>query len=114
MSTGSNQTASINAPLQPLHDVVITVSIHTPVPWATSFITRTSSHVLLSSHTLGDILDAVPCTSTELPPAKTDEDGNLTGFTTVTDGRGYVSTGAVICIDGVVYGDGESEEDYSE
>lgn len=47
-----------------------------------------------------------------MPEEILDEDGQLIGYN--DDVGKYVSSGCVICIEGVAYGDGQSEEDYSE
>ena len=92
-------------------ECLLIISIHTHIRWSYSFTTRTSQHALLTSQTLGDLYESIPCTSNEMPEEILDEDGQLIGYR--DDGK-YVSSGCVICIEGVAYGDGQSEEDYSE
>ena len=79
---------------------------------------------MLASQTIGDLYDVIPCPSNEIPDElhreeeeERDGDGDGDG-----DGEivGYNSDelpphrGAVVCIEGVAYGDGQEEEDYSE
>jgi len=75
-------------------------------------LSRSSQHVLLSSQTLGDLFEAIPCCSNEIPDPRTSDDGRVTGYDPANPTRG--SVGCVLCINGVAYGDGQSEEDYSD
>lgn len=84
------------------------MSIYNRPPWS-PLLCRSSQHVVLSSQTLGDLYDTIPCTSNELP-SEIIVDGKVTGYSDETPSH----RGAVICIEGVVHGDGQSEEDYSE
>ncbi|KAF7376285.1 Expansin-like EG45 domain-containing protein [Mycena sanguinolenta] len=88
---------------------VITVTVHSKLSWRQTHVNRSSRHVLLSSQTLGDLFDAIPCTSNEIPDEILD-DGRVTGYRTDVPTR----PGYVICIEGLAYGDGENEVDYAE
>ncbi|KAJ7188067.1 snRNA-activating protein of 50kDa MW C terminal-domain-containing protein [Mycena filopes] len=88
---------------------IVTVTVHDKLTWRQTHVSRSSKHVLLSSQTLGDLYETIPCTSNEI----TEEivsDGRVTGY------RDDVPTrpGCVICIEGLAYGDGESEFDYAD
>ena len=63
-------------------------------------ISRTSQHAVLSSQTVGNLYDVLPCSANDI--ANNDRD------------PGETVNGYVVCIEGVAYGDGKSEEDYSE
>ncbi|KAJ7680493.1 snRNA-activating protein of 50kDa MW C terminal-domain-containing protein [Mycena polygramma] len=88
---------------------VISVTIHNKLSWRQTHVSRSSRHVILSSQTLGDLFDMIPCTSNEINEEILD-DGRVTGY------RGDLPTrpGFVICIEGLAYGDGESEFDYAD
>jgi len=90
---------------------VIIFSVHVPLPWRTAMLTRSSIHAILSSQTLGDLFEAIPCESNNLPEEFLDEDGNMR-YKVNDKTKG--SSGHVICIDEVAYGDGFCENDYAE
>ncbi|KAJ6587082.1 snRNA-activating protein of 50kDa MW C terminal-domain-containing protein [Mycena vulgaris] len=88
---------------------IITVTIHNKLSWRQTHVSRSSRHAILSSQTLGDLFEMIPCTSNEITEEILD-DGQVTGY------RNDVPTrpGCVICIEGLAYGDGESEFDYAD
>ncbi|KAF7361747.1 Expansin-like EG45 domain-containing protein [Mycena venus] len=88
---------------------LITVTVHNKLSWRQTHVSRASRHVLLSSQTLGDLFETIPCTSNEINEEILD-DGRVTGY------RDDVPTrpGCVICIEGLAYGDGENEFDYAD
>lgn len=43
------------------NDAVLTISIFNRVPWGPSYVTRLCQHAFLSSQTLRDVYDALPC-----------------------------------------------------
>lgn len=88
---------------------VITVTVHNKLSWRQTHVSRSSKHVILSSQTLGDLFESIPCTTNEITEEILDDDR-------VTAYRDDVPTrpGCVICIEGLAYGDGESELDYAE
>ena len=85
------------------------VTVYDRLTWGHKLLSRSSQHVFLSSHTLGDMFDAIPCPSNEIPENACD---GPRGTWVQTSGRG--STGSVVCLEDVAYGDGGSERDYSE
>jgi snRNA-activating protein complex subunit 3 len=94
-------------------EAIITVTVHNPLPYKQGSLARNSQHAVLSSQTLGDLYEAIPCISNEIPP-ETCEDDEMVGYDIKGKQPPGVSTGAVICIEGLAYGDGRSEEDYAE
>ncbi|KAJ6500059.1 snRNA-activating protein of 50kDa MW C terminal-domain-containing protein [Mycena vitilis] len=88
---------------------VISVTVHNKLSWRQTHVSRSSSHVVLSSQTLGDLFDMIPCTSNEINEEILD-DGRVTGYRDDLPTR----PGFVICIEGLAYGDGESEFDYAD
>ncbi|KAJ7703027.1 snRNA-activating protein of 50kDa MW C terminal-domain-containing protein [Mycena rosella] len=88
---------------------VITVTVHNKLSWRQTQVARSSRHSLLSSQTLGDLFETFPCTSNEIAEEILD-DGRVTGYQTDVPTR----PGCVICIEGLAYGDGESEFDYAD
>ncbi|KAI0081255.1 hypothetical protein K474DRAFT_1656744 [Panus rudis PR-1116 ss-1] len=84
----------------------IFVTVYSPLSWGHRLLARTSQHVLLSSQTLGDLFDIVPCISHELPK----HDGTTSG----TDYPPEGSSGAAIWLEGTLYGDGQSTPDYAD
>lgn len=84
--------------------------MYNPLTWGHRLLGRASQHVLLSSQSLGDLFDAIPCASNEMPDEHLAEGGNIQW--SGASARG--STGSVICIEDIAYGDGQSEQDYSE
>ncbi|KAJ7268821.1 snRNA-activating protein of 50kDa MW C terminal-domain-containing protein [Mycena haematopus] len=89
---------------------LITVTVHNKLSWRQTHVSRSSRHVLLSSQTLGDLFDAIPCTSNEIPEEILD-DGRVTAY---RDDGVPTRPGYVICIEGLAYGDGENEVDYAD
>ncbi|TFK93766.1 hypothetical protein K466DRAFT_477981 [Polyporus arcularius HHB13444] len=109
---GTGPTSEANS-----EDALVFVTIYTRVSWGQKIPTRASQHVLLASQTLGDLFEAIPCASNELPEEIRDESGKITGFTAPRrDGDMEVDRGggAVICIEDVLYGDGQSQDDYAD
>ena len=82
------------------------VKVYDRLTWGHKLISRSSQHVFLSSHTLGDMFDSIPCPSNEMPERQADG--------TWSDGITKGSSGAVILLEDTAYGDGQSEHDYSE
>lgn len=90
-------------------DAILTVSIYNRLTWGNHLV-RSSQHAVLASQTLGDLYEAIPCTSNEIP-LENRAGGETTKY---DDERTPPHHGAVICIEGVGYGDGQAENDYSE
>lgn len=57
------------------------------------------------------MFDVIPCTSNEIPEEIV-EDGRVVGYE--KGSARTESSGHVMCVEGVAYGDGQSEEDYAE
>lgn len=90
---------------------MITYSVHKRFPWRANLVSRSSQHCVLSSQSLGDLIEAIPCPSNELPGEKR-EGTSIVGYDDSERMKG--DHGAVIVIDNVAYGDGMSETDYAE
>jgi len=94
------QKATKGSSLEPGgNDAIVTISVYTRVPWGPSYVNRSSQHAFLSSQSLQDVYEAIPCTSNNLPR----EAGDL-------DDR----SSCVICVEGFAYGSGIDGHDYSE
>jgi len=104
-STSSNDTTPIS-----LHSALLIITTYVNSPIWPYTVRRASTHALLSTQTLGDLFDCIPCPSKLIPKEKY-EGGQLVGFDAAA---GFVSAGCVICIDDVAYGDGESLQDYAD
>lgn len=92
---------------------ILTISVHQRIAWSHNFIARLSQHAMVSSQTLGDLFEMIPCQSNELPSETLDDDGKYT-YADSSSNVPPPSSGFVICIEGVAYGDGMSEDDYAE
>ncbi|KZS99360.1 uncharacterized protein LAESUDRAFT_765633 [Laetiporus sulphureus 93-53] len=78
---------------------------------------RSSQHVLLSSQILVELSDVIPCTSNELPRELPDTPTERTRYKLPTESAAAAretSPGCAICINGTVYGDRNSTDDYSD
>src|ERR1700722_9458500 len=91
-------------------ELLLTITVHNPIAWSQGHLSRSSQHVILASQTLGDLFDVIPCPSNELPEEMLDGD-RIVGY---DPKRRQSNTGYVLCIEGIAYGDGQSEMDYSE
>lgn len=90
-------------------DLVLTVSTYSRLSWG-NHLARSFQHAVLSSQTLGDLYEALPCPSNEIPFEKSG-DGTIFEY---SEDEAPPHKGGVVCIEDVAYGDGQSEEDYSE
>ena len=68
-----------------------------------------SQHALLSSQTLGQLFDVIPCSSKETP-REIIRDGKDVGY---TPNEAATNDGCVICVEGCAYGDGHGDNDYA-
>jgi snRNA-activating protein complex subunit 3 len=60
------------------------------------------------------MFEVIPCSSNEIPREVVDDDDRtITEYASLDPGQPNF-IGCAVCIEGVVYGDGQSEEDYSE
>lgn len=88
---------------------VITISFQSKMQ--SGHLAPTCQFAFISTQTLGDVFDALPCVSNELPSEIMDGWGQVTGYTT---DQPQESSGCAVCIGGLAYGDGMSEKDYAE
>lgn len=93
----------------PKIDLVLTISTYSRLSWG-NHLSRSYQHAVLGSQNLGDLYEALPCLSNEIPSEKS-PDGSNHGY---SEDEVPPHKGGVFCIEGVAYGDGQSEEDYSE
>ncbi|KAK0504781.1 snRNA-activating protein of 50kDa MW C terminal-domain-containing protein [Armillaria luteobubalina] len=84
---------------------LITITIYTK---GSSTTMRMSQHAFLSSQALGDIIEAMPCASNSLPKEIVSH-GQVSTELPVN-----ASSGPVVCIEDVLYGDGMNETDYAD
>ncbi|KAK0461276.1 snRNA-activating protein of 50kDa MW C terminal-domain-containing protein [Desarmillaria tabescens] len=85
---------------------IITVTIYTK---GSSTTMRTSQHALLSSQALGDIIEMMPCASNDLPKEIVSHRPRDQSTQAAKASSGYV-----VCIGDVLYGDGMDEIDYAD
>jgi len=90
------------------HSAVVTLSVYNRVAWSYNFVYRSSQHAVLSSNTLGELYDVIPCPSNELPDEST-VDGAFVGY---ESGPSKHPSGYVIVIEDTAYGDNSTENDY--
>lgn len=90
---------------------LISYTVHNRLTWGHNLFSRSSQHALLATQALGDLFEVIPCSSNEIPN-ETIVDGEVVGFETRSADQGC--SGCVICIEGMAYGDGTSENDYAE
>ncbi|KAH9858712.1 snRNA-activating protein of 50kDa MW C terminal-domain-containing protein [Lenzites betulinus] len=105
-----------SAQAQP-RDAVIHVTVYNRQSWGQRVLSRTSQHVLLSSQTLGDLYAAIPCCSKDLPIEIREGTGRISGYKEDTREEDMVldmNAGAVMCVEGVLYGQGEVTDEYPE
>ncbi|KAI0823642.1 snRNA-activating protein of 50kDa MW C terminal-domain-containing protein [Trametes gibbosa] len=99
------------------HDAVVHVTVYNRQSWGQRVLSRCSQHVLVSSQTLGDLYRAIPCCSKNLPVEVREETGRILGYRTDRhehDMTTDVNSGAVMCVEGVLYGLDEATNDYTE
>jgi snRNA-activating protein complex subunit 3 len=90
---------------------LISYTVHNRLTWGHNLFSRSSQHALLATQTLNDLFEVIPCSSNEIPNEMV-VDGEVVGFEPRPADQG--SSGCVICIEGMAYGDGMSEDDYAE
>ncbi|KDQ21602.1 hypothetical protein BOTBODRAFT_182892 [Botryobasidium botryosum FD-172 SS1] len=100
---------SDNATSVPPHAVVTIVTTYVNSSIWPFTVRRASTHALLSTQTLEDLFDCIPCPSKHIPKEKY-KDGMLVGFDETGDS---LAAGCVICINDVAYSDGKSAQDYA-
>ncbi|KAF8160817.1 snRNA-activating protein of 50kDa MW C terminal-domain-containing protein [Crassisporium funariophilum] len=99
------KTSASSGPEIEMRQAVLTISIYNRVTWGPSYVSRSSQHALLSSQTLKDLYNAIPCVSNHLPPEA--------GSSDRTCDSADCESGCLICIEGLAYGVGEGQEDYA-
>lgn len=90
-------------------EAILSVTVYHRLPYRSTAVARSSRHAALSSQSLGDLVNCIPCVSNEMPE-EVYEDGELVGYDPNTI---HKNSGAVILIEGVLYGDGQGEQDYA-
>lgn len=90
-------------------EAVLTLSVYNRLSWG-SALNRSSQHAVLSSETIGDFVETIPCSSNETPAEDTDAGGEIVRYCSVGMPP---QRGSVVCIEGTAYGDGLSERDYA-
>jgi hypothetical protein len=86
----------------PPNSAVVIVSVYNRLAWSYNFVYRSSQHAALSSNTLGELYNIMPCPSKELPDERT-VDEKFVGY---ESGPSKRPGGCVVVIEGTVYGDG--------
>lgn len=86
---------------------VVVVSVYNRLAWSYNFVYRSSQHVMLSSNTLEELYNVIPCPSNEIPDERV-VDGTFVGY-----GSSTRPGGCVVVIEGTAYGDGSTETDYA-
>ncbi|KAL5507382.1 hypothetical protein ACEPAH_6838 [Sanghuangporus vaninii] len=106
-----SDASSSPPPITAKDEAILIISIYNRLSWG-NHLSRSSQHAVLASQTIGDLYDVIPCPSNEIPhDLRTKEgDGDIVGYN--SDGLSP-HRGAVVCIEGVAYGDGQVEDDYS-
>ena len=87
----------------------MTISVYNRLTWSYNFVYRSSQHVVLSSNTLGELYNVIPCPSNELPDESTVY-GALVGY---ESGPSKHPSGYIVVIEGTAHGDGLTENDYA-
>lgn len=85
------------------------MTVYHRLPYRLTAVARSSQHAALSSQTLGELVNCIPCVSNEMPE-EVYEDDELIGYDPNTT---HKNSGAVVLIEGVLYGDDEGEQDYA-
>ncbi|KAH9061338.1 snRNA-activating protein of 50kDa MW C terminal-domain-containing protein [Lactarius vividus] len=88
---------------------VVVVSVYNRLAWSYNFVYRSSQHVVLSSNTLEELYNVIPCPSNETPDERV-VDGAFIGYGTGSPTR---PSGCVVVIEGTAYGDTSTEIDYA-
>lgn len=91
------------------NEAVLTMTVFHRLPYRLTAVARSSQHAVLSSQTLGDLVSCIPCISNEMPE-EIYEDGEMIGYDQNTT---HKNSGAVVLIEGVLYGDDQGDQDYA-
>ena len=90
------------------NDALLFITVYNRLSWGQKFLLRASQHVVLSSQSLGDLFDAIPCTSKEIPDETLDEASAFTGYKVPGSEDSMAldnGPGTAFCIEGVLYAD---------
>ncbi|KAL5528536.1 hypothetical protein ACEPAF_7672 [Sanghuangporus sanghuang] len=106
-----HNASSSPPPITAKDEAILIISIYNRLSWG-NHLSRSSQHAVLASQTIGDLYDVIPCPSNEIPhELRTEEgDGDIVGY---NSDELPPHRGAVVCIEGVAFGDGQVEDDYS-
>ena len=85
------------------------VSVYNRLAWSYNFVYRSSQHIVLSSNTLEELYNVIPCPSNEIPDERV-VDGSFVEYGTGSSTR---PSGCVVVIEGTAYGDGSTDADYA-
>lgn len=111
-NSNSNEVLQVSSPASSSTETaLVSITIHNRLSWGHNLLSRSSQHAFLASQTLGELFEAIPCTSNEIPEERL-LDGELAGYEEKRADTG--SAGCVICVENKAYGDGMSENDYAE
>ncbi|KAF9793024.1 snRNA-activating protein of 50kDa MW C terminal-domain-containing protein [Thelephora terrestris] len=91
------------------NEAVLTVTVFHRLPYRLTAVARSSQHAALTSQNLGDLVNCIPCVSNEMPE-EVYEDDELAGYSPNTT---HKNPGAVVLIEGVLYGDDQGDQDYA-
>jgi len=104
-------SSSPNATAVSSNDVaVLTMTVYHRLPYRLTAVARSSQHAALSSQSLGDLANCIPCVSNEIPEEICEGD-ELIGYDPNTI---HKNPGAVVLIEDVLYGDNGDDRDYAE
>jgi snRNA-activating protein complex subunit 3 len=109
LSDRSSKKQAKNGSTPDPHSVVVMVSVYNRLTWSYNFVYRSSQHAVLSSNTLAELYNVIPCPSNELPDEST-ADRTFVGY---ESGPPKQPGGCVMVIEGTAYGDGSTENDYA-
>ncbi|PCH43773.1 hypothetical protein WOLCODRAFT_26180 [Wolfiporia cocos MD-104 SS10] len=98
------------------HEALIFITIYNKLSWNHRQLFRLSQHVLLASQTLDRLFAVIPCHWKELPQDIAGNSSTPIEYSAPSSNGSATregTSGCVICIDGVLYGDGQNLDDYS-
>ena len=85
------------------------MTVYHRLPYRSTAVARSSRHAALSSQSLGDLVNCIPCVSNEIPE-EVYEDDELVGY---DPNAIHENSGAVVLIEGVLHGEDQGEQDYA-
>lgn len=91
------------------NEAVLTVAAYHRLSYRSTTVVRSSRHAILSSQSLWDLVNCIPCTSNEMSE-EIYEGEELVGYDANTM---HKNPGGVILIEDVLYGDDQGDEDYA-